>query len=401
MGHNFEVVKPCPATEARAGVLFTPHGTVPTPVFLPVGSQGAVKTLTPDDLKAVGVTIILGNAYHLYLRPGMEVIEKVGGLHQLMSWGGPILTDSGGYQIFSLVLLRRVTDEGVTFRSHIDGSEHFFTPELVIQLQEKLGGDIIMPLDECPPYSNDQDLILEAMRRTHHWAERSLRNHHREGQALYGIVQGGTFFELRRESARFLSSLGFPGYGIGGLSLGEPKEATLAVLEETVACLPKDKPRYLMGVGSPEDIFEGVARGVDIFDSAFPTRTARNGSLFTTLGRHNIQNACYKDLDGPIDDGCDCYTCCNFSAAYLHHLFKSRELLAYRLATIHNLHFVVSLTERIREAIVEGTFATIKRSFLASYQTTNEEARIAQKKKWLESRVGFDRPTSSGIVSDG
>jgi queuine tRNA-ribosyltransferase len=395
VNHSFTIVKSCPATEARAGVLSTPHGTVPTPVFLPVGSQGAVKTLTPDDLKAIGVTIILGNAYHLYLRPGIEVIEKVGGLHQLMSWEGPILTDSGGYQVFSLVSLRRVTDEGVTFRSHIDGSEHFFTPELVIQLQEKLGGDIIMPLDECPPYSSDQNLILEAMRRTHHWAEGSQRSHHREGQALYAIVQGGTFFELRRESARFLTSLGFPGYGIGGLSLGEPKEVTLAVLEETVACLPKDKPRYLMGVGSPEDIFEGVARGVDMFDSALPTRTARNGSLFTVLGRRNIQNACYKDLDGPIDDQCDCYTCCNFSAAYLHHLFKSRELLAYRLATIHNLHFIVSLTEQIREAIAAGTFVALRQSFLTSYQTTNEETRIAQKKKWLKSRVGLDSPTSS------
>ena len=395
MNHSFTIVKSCPATEARAGVLSTPHGTVPTPVFLPVGSQGAVKTLTPDDLKAIGVTIILGNAYHLYLRPGIDVIEKVGGLHQLMSWEEPILTDSGGYQVFSLVSLRRVTDEGVTFRSHVDGSEHLFTPELVIQLQEKLGGDIIMPLDECPSYSSDQNLILEAMRRTHRWAERSRRSHHREGQALYAIVQGGTFFELRRESARFLTSLGFPGYGIGGLSLGEPKEVTLAVLEETVACLPKDKPRYLMGVGSPEDIFEGVARGVDMFDSALPTRTARNGSLFTVLGRRNIQNACYKDLDGPIDDQCDCYTCCNFSAAYLHHLFKSRELLAYRLATIHNLHFIVSLTEQIREAIAAGTFVALRQSFLTSYQTTNEETRIAQKKKWLKSRVGLDSPTSS------
>jgi queuine tRNA-ribosyltransferase len=395
VSHSFTILKSCPGTEARAGVLSTTHGTVLTPVFLPVGSQGTVKTLTPDDLKAIGVTIILGNAYHLYLRPGMEVIEKVGGLHQLMSWEGPILTDSGGYQVFSLVSLRRVTDDGVTFRSHVDGSEHFFTPELVIQLQEKLGGDIIMPLDECPPYSSDQDLILEAMRRTHHWAGRSLRNHHREGQALYAIVQGGTFFELRRKSARFLTSLGFAGYGIGGLSLGEPKEATLAVLEETIACRPKDKPRYLMGVGSPEDIFEGVARGVDMFDSALPTRTARNGSLFTVLGRRNIQNACYKDMDGPIDERCDCYTCCNFSAAYLHHLFKSRELLAYRLATIHNLHFIVGLAERIREAIAEGTFVALRQSFLSSYQTTNEETRIAQKKKWLESRVGFDSPISS------
>ena len=357
---------------------------MPTPLFIPVGSQGAVKTLTPEELKTIGVKMLLGNTYHLYLRPGIEIIESLGGLHRFMCWDGPILTDSGGYQVFSLASLRQISDEGVSFRSHIDGSEHFFTPERVIQLQERLGSDIIMPLDECPPYSHDAMVIRKAMERTHRWAERSKRSHCHQDQDLYGIVQGGTFAELRRESASFLTSLGFPGYAIGGLSLGEPKELTLATMEETIAYLPKDKPRYVMGVGSPEDIFEGVARGVDIFDSALPTRTARNGSLFTVLGRCDIQNARYKDLDEPVDAGCDCYTCHTFSVAYLHHLFKSKELLAYRLATIHNLRFILKLMEQIRQAILDGTFINLKDSFLANYQTTDEEVRLTQKQKWLQ-----------------
>jgi queuine tRNA-ribosyltransferase len=328
--------------------------------------------------------MVLCNTYHLYLRPGIEIIERLGGLHRFMSWDGPVLTDSGGYQVFSLASLRRVSEEGVSFRSHIDGSEHFFTPEGVIQLQEGLGSDIIMPLDECPPYSQDIATVRGAMERTHRWAERSKQSYQRDDQALYGIVQGGVFPELRRESAGFLTSLGFPGYAIGGLSLGESKEIMLAILEETLTFLPENKPRYLMGVGSPEDIFEGVARGVDIFDSALPTRTARNGALFTSLGRRNIENARYKDLDKPVDSGCDCYTCRTFSAAYLHHLFKSRELLAYRLATIHNLRFILRLMEQIRQALIDGNFIALKNTFLADYQTTNEEVRVAQKQKWLQ-----------------
>ncbi len=384
MNHKFEIVISCPQTQARTGLLSTPRGVMPTPLFVPVGSQGAVKTLTPEELKTIGVEMVLGNTYHLYLRPGIEIIESLGGLHRFMSWDGPILTDSGGYQVFSLASLRQISDEGVRFRSHIDGSEHFFTPERVIQLQERLGSDIIMPLDECPHYSRDAMVIRKAMERTHRWAERSKRSHRHQDQDLYGIVQGGTFAELRRESASFLTSLGFPGYAIGGLSLGEPKELTLATMEETIAYLPKDKPRYVMGVGSPEDIFEGVARGVDIFDSALPTRTARNGSLFTVLGRCDIQNARYKDLDEPVDPGCDCYTCHTFSVAYLHHLFKSKELLAYRLATIHNLRFILNLMEQIRQAILDGNFINLKGSFLANYQTTDEEARLTQKQKWLQ-----------------
>ncbi len=387
MGHSFELLKSAPGTEARAGILSTSHGMVQTPAFLPVGSQGAVKALTPDDLKAVGAQIVLGNTYHLYLRPGVETIDRLGGLHKFMSWDGPILTDSGGYQVFSLAALRQVGDTGVTFSSHIDGSQHSFSPELVVELQGRLGGDIVMPLDECAPYTEDSGVALQAMRRTHHWAKRSKECHLPEHQALYGIVQGGVFPELRRESARFLTSLGFPGYAVGGLSVGEPKEIMLSVLEETAACLPRDKPRYLMGVGSPEDIFECVARGVDMFDSALPTRAARNGGLYTQRGRRNIQNAGFRELDDVIEPGCDCYTCGNFSAAYLHHLFKSRELLAYRLASIHNLRFIFRLMDRIREAIVDGSFAALKESFCAGYQTTDEETRLSQKRKWLQRRL--------------
>ena len=384
MSHGFRLLKSSTTTEARAGELSTPHGSVPTPVFLPVGSQGAVKALTPEDVSSVGASMILSNTYHLYLRPGIDAIEKAGGLHRFMSWKGPILTDSGGYQVFSLVPLRRVTDEGVTFRSHIDGSEHFFTPELVISLQQRLNSDVIMPLDECAPYTHDSDAIRRAMDRTHRWAERSRKSPVQQAQALFGIVQGGTFPELRRESARYLTSLDFAGYAIGGLSLGEPKELTLSMTEETVAHLPKDRPRYLMGVGSPEDILEGVARGIDIFDSALPTRTARNGALFTPAGRCNILNARYRDMDEPIDPACDCYTCRNFSAAYLRHLFKARELLAYRLATLHNLRFVLRLVGDIRQAIWEGRLGAFRESFLAGYRTTDEETRLNQKQKWLD-----------------
>ena len=381
--HSFEVLTSCPHTVARAGVLTTPHGTIPTPVFMPVGSQATVKTLTPEELRSLGVSIILSNTYHLYLRPGIETISQLGGLHRFMHWDGPILTDSGGYQIFSLATLCRVTDDGVTFRSHIDGSEHFLTPELVIQCQNDLGSDIIMPLDECSPYTDDLQLVRQAMERTHRWAERCLRAHQCErsvsvtkyeksvrknhSQALYGIIQGGMFASLRRESAKFFANLDFPGYAIGGLSLGEPKELTLAMLDETVAFLPPEKPRYLMGVGSPPELVEGVARGVDLFDSALPTRMARNGGLFTSKGKRNIRNAIFKTQDAPVDSQCDCYTCRNFSAAYLHHLFRCEELLAYRLATIHNLHFIIRLMEQIRQALLEGSFNSFRLNYIEQY----------------------------------
>jgi len=359
---------------------------VSTPVFLPVASQGAIKTLTPEEVKNIGIAMVLANTYHLYLRPGISLIEKVGGLHKFMGWEGAILTDSGGYQIFSLARLRRVGDDGVIFRSHIDGSEHHITPELIIQFQESLGADIIMALDECPAHDDSFEKVKRATERTHRWADRCRRAQKRRDQALYAIVQGGVFPELRRQSAEYLTSLGFPGYAIGGLSLGEPKKVTFAMVEETVARLPEDKPRYLMGVGSPEDIIEAVARGCDIFDSALPTRVARNGALFAWQGRQNIRNAVYSQMEQPIVADCDCYTCRSFSAAYLHHLFSCEELLAYRLATIHNLSFISNLVNKIRSAILDGTFVAFKDSFLKNYQPTNEEIRLSQKQKWLKSR---------------
>lgn len=384
MSHGFEVVKSCPQSKARAGLLLTAHGEVPTPAFMPVGSQGTVKTLTPEELRAIGVKMVLANSYHLYLRPGAEIIEKLGGLHRFMSWDGPILTDSGGYQIFSLASLRRVNNDGVTFRSHLDGSEHFLTPEAIIQLQEKLGADIIMTLDECPPNNDELSTVREAMERTLLWAERCWKSH-QTPQALYSIVQGGIFVPLRRESAAFLSSLEFPGYAIGGLSLGEPREVMLNIVEETVDRLPAEKPRYLMGVGSPEELVEGVDRGIDLFDSALPTRVARNGALFTPQGRINIRKAIYHSQDAPVYSGCECYTCKHFSAAYLHHLFRCAELLAYRLTTLHNLHFITRLMEEIRKAIIEGCFSAFRKDFLSRYQSTPEEIRLESKRKWLAS----------------
>jgi len=384
--NSFRLIKTCPHSKARVGELTTLHGVVPTPVFLPVASQGAVKTLTPEEVKALGVAMVLANTYHLYLRPGIGVIEKVGGLHKFMAWEGAILTDSGGYQIFSLAPLRRVSDEGVIFRSHIDGSEHHITPELIIHFQEALGADIIMALDECPAHDDSREKVKEATERTHRWAERCQKAHQRHDQALYAIVQGGVFPELRRQSAEYLTSLDFPGYAIGGLSLGEPKAITLAMIEETVTLLPENKPRYLMGVGSPEDIIEAVARGCDIFDSALPTRVARNGALFTWQGRHNIRNATYSQMEQPVVPDCDCYTCRNFSAAYLHHLFNCDELLAYRLATIHNLSFINNLVNKMKSAILDGTFVSFKDNFLANYQPANEQIRLSQKQRWLKSR---------------
>jgi queuine tRNA-ribosyltransferase len=383
---GFRLGKTCPQTSARAGELLTPRATVPTPVFLPVGSQGAVKTLAPEEVKSLGFNMVLANTYHLYLRPGVDIIEKLGGLHNFMGWDGAILTDSGGYQVFSLAPLRQVSDEGVTFRSHIDGSQHNFTPELAMQYQEALGADIIMALDECPAHDDSLDKVKKAAERTHRWAERCLKVHKRPGQALYAIVQGGLFPELRRQSAEYLVSLDFPGYAIGGLSIGEPKSVTMTMVEATAALLPESKPRYLMGVGSPEDILESVARGCDFFDSALPTRVARNGALFTWQGRVNITNAAYSNMEQPIVADCNCYACRNFSAAYLHHLFNAGELLAYRLATIHNLSFISELMAKIRGAILDGTFPGFRKDFLASYQPTDEPTRLAQKRKWLEKR---------------
>ncbi|MGD9394485.1 MAG: tRNA guanosine(34) transglycosylase Tgt [Dehalococcoidia bacterium] len=384
--HSFRLHKTCSQTKARVGELVTPHGKVPTPLFLPVGSQGAVKTLTPQEVKDIGYNMLLANTYHLYLRPGIKVIEGASGLHNFMGWDGAILTDSGGYQVFSLSPLRKVSDDGVTFSSHIDGSQHHITPELAIEYQERLGADIIMALDECPAHDDSPQKVKRATERTYRWAERCLKAKKRPDQALYAIVQGGMSTEFRKESAQRLAALDFPGYAIGGLSLGEPKALTLAMIEETVRFLPEDKPRYLMGVGSPEDIVEAVARGCDIFDSALPTRVARNGALFSWEGRKNITNAAYKTMENPIVADCDCYTCRHFSAAYLHHLFNCGELLAYRLATIHNLSFIAELIDKIRGAIDDGTFSSFQEQFLASYQPADEPTRLAQKQKWLKRR---------------
>jgi len=383
---DFSLVKTCPDSSARVGELVTPHGVVETPVFMPVGSQGSVKTLTPEEVRDTGMNMLLANTYHLYLRPGISLIERAGGLHKFMAWDDPILTDSGGYQVFSLAGLRRVSDEGVVFRSHIDGSEHTFTPELAVQYQESLGADIIMVFDECSAADSDYAKAEQAMQRTHRWAEKCLKTQRRPDQALYAIVQGGVFPELRQRSVDFLTSLDFPGYAIGGLSVGEPKQSTYNVAGETAALLPENKPRYLMGVGSPEDLVECVSRGIDIFDSALPTRVARNGALYTPAGRINILNAQFTDLQQPIDTTCSCYTCRTFSAAYLHHLFKARELLAYRLATIHNLTFINNMMHRIRETILGGTFNSFRNGFLVNYQPTDEATRLDQKQKWFRLR---------------
>jgi queuine tRNA-ribosyltransferase len=372
---------------ARAGELYTPHGTISTPLFLPVGSQATVRTLTPTEIKDAGFNMVLANTYHLYLRPSIDIIKKLGGLHRFMAWDGAVLTDSGGYQVFSLAPFCKISDEGVTFRSHIDGSEHFLTPELIVQYQEALGSDIMMVLDHCSAYGDSEVKVRQAMERTHRWAERSLKAKTREDLSLYAIVQGGMFPELRWQSASFLTTLDFPGYAIGGLSVGEPKDITWSLVAPTAALLPETKPRYLMGVGAPEDIIEAVARGIDIFDCALPTRVARNGALFTRQGRVNIRRTLYAKMDRPIDPSCDCFTCRTFSAAYLSHLFRSDELLALRLASIHNLRFIANLIRGIRESILACSFEDFRQDFLSDYKTTDEPARVDQKRQWLRRRT--------------
>lgn len=358
---RFRVEKRSENTMARAGVLLTPHGEVPTPVFMPVGTQASVKTVSPEELRQIGAGIILSNTYHLYLRPGHELIEKAGGLHSFMSWDGAVLTDSGGYQVFSLGPLRTISEEGVEFRSHIDGSPHMFTPERVMEIEMALGADIAMCFDECTPYPCDYEYAKESAAMTARWAERCLEAHSREDQALFGIVQGSVYPDLRKSSAADISSLGFPGYAIGGLSVGEPKDLMYSILDETVPCLPEDKPRYLMGVGSPDALLEGVARGVDMFDCVLPTRVARNGTVFTREGRIIVRDAAYAEDFRPLDPGCDCYACRNFSRAYIRHLLKAGEVLGIRLTSIHNLRHLIRMMEEIRSAIIEGTFSEYRK----------------------------------------
>jgi queuine tRNA-ribosyltransferase len=340
---------------ARAGVFQTPHGPLQTPVFAPVGTQATVKTLTPEHLKELGASLVLSNTYHLYLRPGDELVRDLGGLHQFMQWPNPMLTDSGGYQVFSLAKTRKVDEDGVTFKSHIDGSTHRFTPERSIQIQNNLGADIIMAFDECAD-PNNLAYIQKAMERTHRWAERSLQAHQRPDQALFGIVQGGVDPDLRAQSAAFIASLPFPGIAIGGLSVGETKDEMHRTLEVVTPLLPENKPRYLMGVGTPEDLINGILRGVDIFDCVLPTRLARHHAAFSSEGRLNLMNATFARDTRPIDESCDCYTCQTFTRAYLRHLIVAKELLAGTLLSIHNLHALVQLVKDLRAMIVAGTF---------------------------------------------
>jgi queuine tRNA-ribosyltransferase len=371
---------------ARAGVLHTAHGDVPTPAFIPVASQGSVKALDPADLRAVGATIVLANTYHMYLRPGVETVSGLGGLHGFMSWSGPLLTDSGGFQGFSLEHLRELNEDGIVFKSHLDGSLHEFTPEAVVDYQRGLGADVIMPLDVCVSSDSDREDVEAAVARTGRWAERSLKAHASGGQSLFGIVQGGVFEDLRARSVSEITSMGFPGYAIGGLSVGESKAEMYGVAGSTALLLPEDRPRYLMGVGAPEDLVECVARGVDMFDCVLPTRIARSAALFVREGRVNVDTAPFRKRDAPVDPGCDCYTCTTHSAAYLNHLFRARELLAYRLATIHNLRFVLRLMEQMRASIVAGRFDSYRRDFHDRFVPPKAEVRRDQQRKWKQSR---------------
>lgn len=353
---------------ARTARLRLPHGEVETPVFMPVGTQACVKTLTQDDLRALGAQIILCNAYHLYLRPGVDIIRDAGGLHRFMVWDKAILTDSGGFQVFSLAQIAKVLPDGVKFRSHIDGSYHFLTPEKVIDIQVGLGADIIMCFDECTEYPASHQRAKDSMARTMRWAERCYarwKESETVGQVLFGIVQGSTFPDLRRESAARLAELGFPGYAIGGVSVGESKEEMLDVLHITVPCLPGNSPRYLMGVGSPEDFLEGVSLGIDMFDCVMPTRNARNGALFTSEGRLNIRNSRFQNDYGPLDPACGCPVCRTYSRAYLSHLYRSGEITALRLNTLHNLYYMLELAAQTRAAIRAGRFSEFKRTFLS------------------------------------
>jgi len=360
---EFKLVAECPVTGARAGEFRTPHGVIRTPVFMPVGTQATVKAMAPFELEDIGAQIILSNTYHLYLRPGSSIIRQAGGLHSFMGWNHPILTDSGGFQVFSLSDLNRVTDEGVQCRSHLDGSIHNMSPEWAMKVQQDLGSDIAMCFDQCVRYPCSYAEAEEGVRRTSLWAQRSLDAHSRSDQALFGIVQGSVFPELRERSALELKKIDFEGYGIGGLSVGEPHAEMYNALDTLKSILPFHKPRYLMGVGYAPNLVEGVARGVDMFDCVLPTRNGRNGTVFTSSGHLNIKNLSFSDDFTPIDNECDCYVCRNFSRAYLRHLHKAGEILSARLCTWHNISFLVNIMERARDAIIEGTFPEFRESF--------------------------------------
>ncbi len=365
---TYELIKKDEKTKARRGRMTTPHGTIETPVFMPVGTAATIKAMRPEEVKALGATIVLSNTYHLYLRPGHDIVREAGGLHKFMNWDRAILTDSGGFQVFSLGDLRKITEEGVEFRSHIDGSKHMLSPEKSIEVQTALGSDIMMAFDECAPYPADWGYVKQSMERTTRWLKRCKASQKDvEKQALFGIMQGGMYKDLRRQSSEEIVDLDLPGYAIGGLSVGEPKELMYEILDDCVDCLPADKPRYLMGVGTPDYLFEGVERGVDMFDCVIPTRLARHGMAMTSAGRVNIKNAQYERDFTPLDPECGCYTCRNYSRAYLRHLFKCNEILSAMLLSNHNLHFLVNLMGNIRTAIEEDRFLAYKQAFYAKY----------------------------------
>jgi len=361
---EYELIHEDKETGARAGIFHTPHGDIETPVFMPVGTQATVKTMTPDELMECNAQIILGNTYHLYLRPGHKLVKEAGGLHGFMHWNRPILTDSGGFQVFSLGDLRKIKEEGVEFRSHIDGSKHFFTPESVMEIENDLGADIIMALDECNPYPATYDYVKKSTERTTRWLKRCADAHKRShDQALFGIIQGGMFKELREQSAKEITSIELPGYAIGGLSVGEPPEIMYEMLEYTTPLMPKNKPRYLMGVGAPDNLVEGVIRGIDMFDCVLATRIARNGTVFTKYGKLVIRNAEYAKDFRPLEEGCQCYACKNFSRAYIRHLIKVGEVLGIRLTTIHNIYYLTHLMNDMREAILHDEMPHFRDQF--------------------------------------
>ncbi|WP_286951688.1 MULTISPECIES: tRNA guanosine(34) transglycosylase Tgt [Aminobacterium] len=361
---EFRLQAQCPVTGARAGEFVTPHGVIKTPVFMPVGTQATVKAMAPFELEEIGAQIILSNTYHLYLRPGADIVEEAGGLHSFMDWHHPILTDSGGFQVFSLATLNRVTDEGVECQSHIDGSRHMMDPEWSMEVQQKLGSDIAMCFDQCLHYPTTKEEAETALARTTRWARRSKDAHTREDQALFGIIQGSVYEDLRRRSAEDITSIGFPGYGIGGLSVGEPHHIMYEMLDVLQHVMPFDKPRYLMGVGHPSNLVESVARGVDMFDCVLPTRNGRTGTVFVSTGRINIKNQVYARDFTPLDPSCDCYVCRHFTKAYIRHLYKAGEILAARLCSWHNLHFLIKLMEGVRESILNGTFPAFRKNFI-------------------------------------
>lgn len=373
---RYEHIKTCRQSGARLGKVHTPHGTFETPIFMPVGTLATVKTMSPEELKEIGSQIILSNTYHLWLRPGHEIVKEAGGLHKFMNWDRPILTDSGGFQVFSLSALRKIEEEGVHFRNHLNGDKLFLSPEGAMEIQNALGSDIMMAFDECPPYPATHEYMLKSVQRTSRWAERCLEGHKRpEDQGLFGIVQGGEYEDLRKMSAQDLVSMDFPGYAVGGLSVGEPKDVMNRVLEFTTPHLPTNKPRYLMGVGSPDALIDGTIRGIDMFDCVLPTRIGRNGTCMTSTGRLVVRNAKYARDFKPLDENCDCHVCKNYSRAYIRHLVKCDETFGFRLTSYHNLYFLLKLMEQVRDAIRQDRLLDFRAEFFEMYGLNKPNAK--------------------------